>query len=83
LQSLEYLAQQALVGHHSSRRRRHYLDQVLLEEVIEQDTDHAKLKVDDRADLRHADGDAAQVKDPAALRVERRGVSLLGAADDD
>ena len=81
-QPREDLAQQVLVGH-ASARRCHHLDQVLLQQVIEQDADHANRQPDDRGELRHADGDAAQVENPAAFRAGRGGVRLPGAADDE
>jgi hypothetical protein len=49
-----------LVGDHpAARRGLHDLDQVLVEQVAEQDPDHAERKLDQRGDLGHAHRHAA------------------------
>ena len=73
VQSVEHLPQQLLVGYPASRRHRPHLDQVLVDEVVEQDTHHAQRQSDGRGQVGDGDGATAQVQDPAALGAEEEG----------
>jgi hypothetical protein len=62
VQPVEHLLQQAPVGHPASRRDRPYVDQALMDKVVEQDAEHAEGEPDGRGQFGHGGGDAAQGK---------------------